>query len=69
MNRPWTADTPTEDGMYFVNVGDVVDKYHLVVRIFHIVDGDLVDEYGKPASAYNGRYKFSKIDVEELNEQ
>ena len=63
----WTYKKPTEPGLYYVNLGDVVTEESLSVIHFVIIDGALVDDCGFPVRQYNTHYKFMFIDHEALN--
>ncbi len=70
----WTAEKPTEEGMYYVNLGDVVTLNNLSVEKFtfrlNVIDEPyLVDESNYPLAGYNINCKYARIYPERMNEE
>ena len=68
-NELWTCGGPTEQGMYYVNVGDVVtkDTCSVINLSFKYGTTTLIDDRGDAVDSYGSHCKFLPVDFEKLN--
>ena len=70
MSELWSWEKPTEPGLYFVVLGDVVSKVNLNIASIYEVDGELFDaKDGCSVDEFNPDCKFLKVDIKELNDR
>lgn len=71
----WSFEPPTEEGLYFCNLGDVVTDMSLTTHNIIEINGDFYDriDFGvdrdkaNPIDLWNSSNKWMKIDTKYLN--
>ena len=66
-NNLWSYETPTEEGFYLFNLGDVVTPANFAQIRLIKMDGVLMDAEGIDIAKYNRSWKWIKLDLNELN--
>jgi hypothetical protein len=64
----WKAEKPTNAGVYFMNLGDVVTENSLkLIVLKENSEGEIVDEYGDKIICYPDSCKYSSVDIDLMN--